>query len=498
MFHVRFADIGEGIHEGVLLKLFFNEGDAVKDGDSLFTLETDKVNAEIPSPVSGILKANKFKVGAKVHVGDVIVIVDDGVPGARSNMPGEPLVEEGDVVAAAMPAEQTPPPPGVISQVSETRPPTPAQAPATEGQKETILDDSVQMATVEEKGSTAVVGQIEISSNMIPSSGEATATAVVAEVGAKVLATPVARKMAKDLGVDIQKISGTGPQGRIMKADIAAAAKAKATVDSGAGVADDSATAQSKEPSGAPLSAINFGKHTVPTLDRSERVPMSMHRKAIANNMTLSKFTIPHTAVMDEIDVTDLVAFRTSSKALAEEEGVKLTYLAFFIKAVVSGLKQFPGLNASIDEVAEEIVYKHFYNIGLAVDTPEGLMVPVIKDADTKSIFELAKAIEDLSVRARSKTLKLDELSGGSFTITNYGSVGASFGVPVIKHPEAGILGVGAIVKKPVVINDEIVIRSILPVSLSFDHRIIDGADAGRFVGYIKKSLSNPNLLLML
>ena len=225
---------------------------------------------------------------------------------------------------------------------------------------------------------------------------------------------------------------------------------------------------------------------------------MSMHRKAIANNMTLSKFTIPHTAVMDEIDVTDLVAFRTSSKALAEEEGIKLTYLAFFIKAVVAGLKQYPGLNASIDEVAEEIVYKHFYNIGLAVDTPEGLMVPVIKDADTKSIFELAKAIEDLSVRARTKTLKLDELSGGSFTITNYGSVGASFGVPVIKHPEAGILGVGAIVKKPVVINDEIVIRSILPVSLSFDHRIIDGADAGRFVGYIKKSLSNPNLLLML
>jgi pyruvate dehydrogenase E2 component (dihydrolipoamide acetyltransferase) len=498
MFHVRFADIGEGIHEGVLLKLFFNEGDAVKDGDSLFTLETDKVNAEIPSPVSGILKTNRFKVGAKVHVGDVIVIVDDGVPGARSNMPGEPLVEEGDAASAAMPAEQTAPPPGVVSQVSESKPPTAAQAPATEGQKETILDESVQLATVEEKGSTAVVGQIEISSNMIPSSGEATTTAEVAEVGARILATPVARKMAKDLGVDIQKIVGTGPQGRVMKADIAEAAKATATVGSGAGAADASATAQSKETSEAPSRSVDFGKHTVPTLDRSERVPMSMHRKAIANNMTLSKFTIPHTAVMDEIDVTDLVAFRTSSKALAEEEGVKLTYLAFFIKAVVSGLKQFPGLNASIDEVAEEIVYKHFYNIGLAVDTPEGLMVPVIKDADTKSIFELAKAIEDLSVRARSKTLKLDELSGGSFTITNYGSVGASFGVPVIKHPEAGILGVGAIVKKPVVIDDEIVIRSILPVSLSFDHRIIDGADAGRFVGYIKKSLSNPNLLLML
>ena len=494
MFHVRFADIGEGIHEGVLLKLFFNEGDAVKDGDSLFTLETDKVNAEIPSPVTGILKANKFKVGAKVHVGDVIVIVDDGVPGARSNMPGEPLVEEGDTATAVMPSEQTAPPPGVISKVSETNPPTAAQAPATEGQKETILDDSVQMATVEEKGSTAVVGQIEISSNMIPSSGEGMTVAPVAEVGARVLATPVARKMAKDLGVDIHKVAGTGPQGRIMKADIAEAAK----VITGAATAEASAVEKDIQAADTNMGSVGtFKKHAVPMLERSERVPMSMHRKTISNNMTLSKFTIPHTAVMDEIDVTDLVAFRTTSKVMAEEDGVKLTYLAFFIKAVVSGLKQYPGLNASLDEVAEEIVYKHFYNIGLAVDTPEGLMVPVVKDADSKGIFELARDIEDLSERARAKTLKLDELTGGSFTITNYGSVGASFGVPVIKHPEAGILGVGAIVKKPVVIDDAIVIRSILPVSLSFDHRIIDGADAGRFVGHIKRLLSNPNLLLM-
>jgi len=466
MFHVRFADIGEGIHEGVLLKLFFNEGDAVKDGDSLFTLETDKVNAEIPSPVTGILKANKFKVGAKVHVGDVIVIVDDGVPGARSNMPGEPLVED-DIVA---------------KNGAETIAKTAAET----------VDSSVKLESVEEKGSTAVVGQIEISSNMIQASSEGMAVKEVLEVGARVLATPVARKMAKDLGVDIHKIKGTGPQGRIMKADIAAAAETpEAAQQASAHLPKPSPSTES------PFGMVNYGKHAVPMLERSERVPMTMHRKAIANNMTLSKFTIPHTAVMDEIDVTDLVALRTASKVLAEEDGVKLTYLAFFIKAVVSGLKQYPGLNASLDEVAEEIVYKHFYNIGLAVDTPEGLMVPVIKDADSKGLFDLANAIEDLSERARAKTLNLNDLSGGSFTITNYGTVGASFGVPVIKHPEAGILGVGAIVKKPVVIDDAIVIRSILPVSLSFDHRIIDGADAGRFIGHIKRLLSNPNLLLM-
>jgi pyruvate dehydrogenase E2 component (dihydrolipoamide acetyltransferase) len=465
MFHVKFADIGEGIHEGVLLKLFFNDGDPVKEGDSLFTLETDKVNVEIPSPVSGKLHINRFKVGAKVHVGDVIVIVDDGEPGVRSNMPGGEILED---------------PAGGTANVAS--------------QPETRTE------SVEERGSTAVVGQIEISEAVIPSSGEAHASEPVTTTGGKVLATPVARKMAKDLGVDISTIAGTGPQGRVMKEDIRKAAEAK----SGSGVSGQSAPPSIGGQSGTPQqpeAAVSYGsaypKTRIPQMDRTERVPMTMLRKTIAANMSLSKFTIPHTAVMDEIDVTDLVSFRNASKIIAEQEGAKLTYLAFFIKAVISGLKLYGGLNASLDETTEEIVYKKFYNIGIAVDTPDGLMVPVIKDADRMSLLDLAHAIEDLSARARSKTLKLEELTGGSFTITNYGAVGASFGVPVIKHPEAGILGVGTIVKKPLVIEDEIVIRSVLPVSLSFDHRIIDGADAGRFIGHLKKLLSNPNTLLI-
>lgn len=459
MFHVKFADIGEGIHEGVLLKLFFNEGDTVKEGDSLFTLETDKVNAEIPSPVDGVMKAIKYKVGSKVHVGDVIVVIDDGEPGIRSNMEGgEEITEESS---------------GSGSSV-ETTP-------------------AVKHETVEEKGSTSVVGQIEISDEVIASSGEASAP-VAAVSNKRVLATPVARKMAKDLGVDIQSIVGTGPQGRVMKDDIRKAAEAKGSVAPKASPAQTSAT---------PASVVSgegrggYPKYAVPQMDRVERVPMTMLRKTIADNMALSKFTIPHTAVMDEADVSELVAFRTEAKELASAQGVKLTYLAFFIKAVVAGLKKYKGLNASLDEVAEEIVYKQFYNIGIAVDTPDGLMVPVIKDADRLSVFEIAEKIEDLSARARTKSLKLDELGGGSFTITNYGAVGASFGVPVIRHPEAGILGVGAIVKKPVVKDDEIVIRSVLPLSLSFDHRVLDGADAGRFVALVKHLLENPKVLLM-
>lgn len=446
MFHVKFADIGEGIHEGVLLKNFFEKGDEVSEGDTLFTLETDKVNAEIPSPVSGKLVENRYSAGDQVNVGQVIVIVDDGEPGVRSNM------ETGEVLEEAAQSDRQ-------DAVEKTEP---------------------KMESVEEAGSTAVVGQIEISSDVIESSVEANEQPSDSQEGRKILATPVARKMAKDLGVDIQKIIGTGPQGRVMKADIQKAAEGKSEPK-----VQESKPAQLKQ------------NQAIPQMDQTERVPMTTLRKTIAKNMTLSKYSIPHTAVMDEADATELVAFRKRVKAMAEEKGVKLTYLAFFVKAVVAGLKKFPYLNASLDETTDEIVLKKFYNIGIAVDTEEGLMVPVIKNADQKSVFEIANAIEDLSNRARSKSLTMEDLTGGSFTITNYGAVGASFGVPIIKHPEAGILGVGAITKKPVVLEDEIVIREILPLSLSFDHRIIDGADAGRFVAEVKKLIGNPELLLL-
>ncbi|MRS04695.1 2-oxo acid dehydrogenase subunit E2, partial [bacterium] len=340
MFHVKFADIGEGIHEGVLLKLFFNEGDSVKEGDSLFTLETDKVNAEIPSPATGILKSNKYKVGAKVNVGDVIVIVDDGKPGMRSNMEG------GEVLAEA----------GVADDKSSELP-IKADAPYTE--------------SVQERGSTAVVGQIEISDSVIASSGEMTTKSESASEQQRVLATPVARKMAKDLGVDIHKVIGTGPQGRVMKNDIQMAADSQGDVSKLISVSTTANTAVPSPTSSPAHESYGraYPKTRVPELENSERVAMSMLRKTIANNMSLSKFTIPHTAVMDEIDVTELVTFREQAKQLAATEGAKLTYLAFFIKAVISGLKVYKGLNASLDEEAEEIVFKHFYNIGIAVDT---------------------------------------------------------------------------------------------------------------------------------
>ena len=380
MFHVKFADIGEGIHEGVLLKILVQEGQSIKEGEDLFTLETDKVNAEIPSPTDGIVKSIRFKVGDKVNVGDVIVILDDGKAGVRSNMEGGESIQE-------EPKAQT------------------------------------EMQPVVEASGASVVGQIEVSSDLIASSGEGRMQEVAQTQNTrKILATPVARKMAKDLGVDIQKVVGTGPQGRVMKADI------KLAANSTLGSPEMGTPNQTVQKVQAAPTAQNLPIPMKVDEDRVQRVPMTMLRKTIAENMTLSKYTIPHTLVMDEADVSDLVTFKAETKALAESQGIKLTYLAFFIKAVVLGLKKYAYLNASLDSERDEIILKNYFNIGIAVDTPEGLMVPVIKGADHMSLFEIAQNIDELTQKAREKTIKLSDLSDGTFTITNYGAVGASFG----------------------------------------------------------------------
>lgn len=231
--------------------------------------------------------------------------------------------------------------------------------------------------------------------------------------------------------------------------------------------------------------------------ERVERIKISKLRKTIATKMVESKHIIPHTAMMDEFDMTALVEFRAAQKELASAHGVKLTYLPFIVKAVVRAAKDVPIINSSFDEANEEIILKKYYNVGIAVDTPDGLIVPVIKDADQKSIFEIAKEIERLATASRERTIQLPDLQGGTISITNYGAFGSSYGVPVINYPEAAIIGVGMIEKKPVVVDDAIVIRHMMPVTISFDHRIIDGGDAGRFMLQLKQYLENPTLLLL-
>lgn len=424
MFEFKFADIGEGIHEGKILKWMVKVGDKVKDGDSLFLVETDKVNAEIPSPAKGEIAELMAQEGDIIHVGQVVVKIDDGSSEAK-----------------------------------------PHKEPVNEGEEQTA----------------GVVGEILVSSQIIEDSKENLQRNDSDGVN-KVLATPVARGLAKDLGIDINTIKGTGPAGRVMKEDIY---KAKEDLAGGPSV--------NKKPS----SPMAQGDVKSKVEGREERVPLTMLRKTIARNMVLSKTTIPHAAAMDEIDVSDLVIFRKEAKETAAVEGVKLTYMPFIIKALTLTLKEYPVFNGSYDQEKEEMILKKYYNIGIATDTAEGLMVPVVKDTDKKGIFQIAKDVASLSEGARNKTLTLEDLQGGTFSITNYGAVGAGSGIPVIKHPEVAILGIGKITKKPVVMDGEITIRDIMAITLCIDHRVIDGGDAGRFMNRFKEYLSNPMLLIL-
>lgn len=430
MFEFKFADIGEGIHEGVLLKWFVKEGDNIKEGDSLFLVETDKVNAEIPSPVGGKINRLMAEVGDTIHVGNTVVIIDDG------------------------------------RELSETK-----------KEQEPVSED--------EKGA-GVVGEIEVSSEIIESSDEGKYEEK--DIKVKVLATPVARKLAKDLGVDINQVKGTGPAGRVMKEDIQSYnEKNKDIKESNVFI----------QPVGDTFIKQPAIREEIKVYGEVERVPISRLRKTVAENMVLSKTIIPHATTMDEFDVTELVKIRTEQKEIAIDKGINLTYIPFIIKALTIALKEFPVFNSSFDDIKDEIIYKRYYNIGIATDTQEGLMVPVIKNVDSKGILELAKDLDETIEKTRNRTIGIEELYGGTFTITNYGALGSTYGVPVIRYPEVAILGIGKIDKKPVVLNDEIVIRHMMPVSLSIDHRIIDGGDAGRFLMRLKELLSNPMLLLL-
>jgi pyruvate dehydrogenase E2 component (dihydrolipoamide acetyltransferase) len=435
MYDFKFSDIGEGLHEGQILKWFFKVGDKVKEGDVLCVVETDKVNAEIPAPVSGVITKLGAEVGQTIHVGETLVMIDDTGKGAVSAAP----------------------------------------APKAEVKKDAPKPE-VKKEAAEEKGA-AVVGEVVVSNDVIASSNEGfeNSAVVVASSNAKVLATPVARKMAADLKVDLSKLKGSGESGRVMKADIQAAAKSQGSTSTG-------------------TSSVSFATPSMPTLpkDGVKRVKISKLRQAIVKAMNTANLVIPSTTLMDEIDVTKLVEFRKSQKAKLEEKGIKLTFLPFIVKAVTMAIKDYPIFNASFDHDTEEVVFKDFINIGIAVDTPDGLIVPNVKHADQKSIVTLAKEIEALGAATRARTVKLDELQNGTFSITNYGTTGIKLGTPVIKHPELAILGIGSIYRKPVVEGDQIVIRDVLPLSLTIDHRVIDGADGGRFLMKVKELLSDP------
>lgn len=454
MFHFKFPDIGEGITEGTLTKWLVQVGDEVKEGQDLAEVETDKMTTTIPSAASGKVHQLHVEEYGDLEVGKVFITIDDGSEDASS-----------PTDAPASEIEESVAPTGETDQPEETV-------------KMEIDQDAPEGERIEEE-EAGVVGSLISSRDELPPSDEGQIKQDQTAKPKKALATPVARKLAKDLGVDIQAIAGTGPGGRVMKDDIRSFAE------------------QSKAPAAKPAQADQQIAPTAAPSDANEkREPLTRIRQTISQKMMQSKDGLVHTTMIEEIDVSDLVAFREKMKPIVGED-IKLTYLPFIMKAIVLALKEFPVMNSSLDEEAKELIYKYNYNIGIATDTERGLVVPVIFDADQKSIIEIAQGIDELAELARNNELQLEQMRGGTFTITNYGAIGGSFGTPIINYPEVGILGIGRIQKKPVVKDDEIVIGHLLPLSLSIDHRMIDGAVGVRFIRFLEEALRSPELLLL-
>ena len=426
MFDFKFSDVGEGLHEGVILEWHFKEGDTVKEGELLVVIETDKVNAELTAPVSGVIKKLGAQVGQMIHVGETLVIIDDGTGG--------------DVPEASAPAEEV----------------------------------KTEAAGEGEENEQGVIGEIEVSSAVMASSNEGIAAAPTqAQASTKALATPAARKLARDLGVDINTVAGSGAHGRVMKEDIIAASGSAST------------------------QTVAAPKVSISKEGNVEVVPITKLRKAIVSAMTRSKQIIPHTVLINELEVDQLVELRQSLKNQELYADVKITYMPFIMKAVVKALQAFPIFNSSFDQENDQVVLKKFYNLGMAVDTPDGLIVPVVKNADDLTIVGLAKETRRLADLTRDRKVQLSDLKDATFSITNFGSIGVPFGTPIINHPEVAILGIGNITRKPVVRGDQVVPGFVMPLSLAVDHRIIDGADAGRFLNLVKQLLENPSLLLI-
>ncbi|MDN7241391.1 dihydrolipoamide acetyltransferase family protein [Planococcus sp. N028] len=459
-FEFRLPDIGEGIHEGEIVKWFVNVGDTIEEDDILFEVQNDKSVVEMPSPVTGTILEILVEEGTVAVVGDVLVRID--AEGAE------------DIQFKGSHAGQD----GKVQEVEEKTEELVQSSTAESSQK---IDRAPVQEEQPEVGNTGAGAQPQVETE--------------ADSTARVIAMPSVRKFARDQNVDIKQVTGSGNNGRVLKEDVEsfmnggqqpAAAPAAEEVK-----AEAPAAAQEEAPKAPAATPVPEGEFP------ETREKMSGIRKAIAKAMVHSKQTAPHVTLMDEVDVTELVAHRKKFKDIAAEKQIKLTYLPYVVKALVSTLREFPALNTSLDDATSEIVQKHYFNIGIAADTDRGLLVPVVKNADRKSVFSISAEINELAEKARSGKLSPSEMKGASCSITNIGSAGGQWFTPVINHPEVAILGIGRIAEKPVIKNGEIVAAPVLALSLSFDHRMIDGATAQHALNHIKRLLSEPELLLM-
>ena len=442
----KLPDVGEGMAEGEIVSWLVSEGDTVEEGDSIAEIQNDKSVEELASPVDGTIKKFLVEPGTVASVGDPIVEID--AEGHEDSSDSSDAAEETATETAASSEE------------------------ATAGAKETA-----------------------------PAQSEGAPTGDVVETSdpnKRVLAMPSVRQYAREKDADISRVTATGKGGRVTKEDID-------TFLQGGG-AQEATSTQEESTQESTSTAASTGTAVSTDVkpfksgrsDQETREKMSTTRKAIANAMVNSNLTIPSVALFDEVVVDKLWDHRKKFKDVAAEQDVKLTFLPYIVKAVIAVLRKFPELNTSLDDTTNEIVYKNYYNIGIATDTDRGLYVPVIQDADSKGMFQIAKEITELSGKAHDGKLKGSEMADGSISISNIGSVGGSFFTPIINHPEVAIVGVGRIAQKPVVnAEGEIVPARVQELSLVFDHRVIDGATGQQAMNELKRLLADPELLLM-
>ena len=472
-------ELAESVVEGEIVKWLVGEGERVEEDQPVVEVMTDKVTVELPSPYAGVLEKQLVKEGDVVPVNEPIALFGDG-----ASVPAEAESTEADT--------ETDPAPSL--QAEEERSIVEPGGPAEEDDGDSL---SLFKASKDvDEGPTFQVRRAEQET-----SGASEAKGATGPYG-RPLAVPAARKLARAEGVDIAEVQGSGPNGRIRVEDVR---KHTELVKAGDAKSKEAAPASSQPAQSAQPAQPTVGRTVYKTPqgygELEQRIPVRGLRRAISNQMVASHLQSVRTLHVDEADVGELVAMRARLKPLAEKRGVKLSYLPFILKAVVAALKAFPMINASLDEDAGEIVRKHYYNLGVAVATDNGLVVPVVRDADRKSVLELATEVSDLAERARTGKLAPENVKGGTFSVTNIGSLGGLFSFPIINVPEAAILGVHSIKKRPVVVEDAgedvIVARPMLYLSLSFDHRVVDGAEAAMFAGYIIELLETPESLML-
>ncbi|HEY3347481.1 MAG TPA: dihydrolipoamide acetyltransferase family protein [Nitrospirota bacterium] len=474
-YEFKFPDIGEGLTEGEIVEWKVKPGDKVADHQTILEVETDKAVAEVPSPKAGYIVSLKGGPGDIINVGEVIAVIDDTPPAQTGTMPAAEKAEKPRTAGAPAEAPMKELTPAPVQEKVEKSPSPPTPAPKQERAKPTELNVSPDVYA-QKGGSVGVVGQLEEA----PEEEEEKAAAAPAQQTTvsrpQVDALPKERMLAKQLGVEIGQVRGTGPKGRVTEEDIKKYA--------GQGMPVKGARGPEGEPG-----ADTYGP--------VERVPLRGVRRKISQAMVESLTKSAQVTTMDEADAGLLWFIRGKVKDEAAAQGVHLTLLPFIIKAVIGALKRDPLMNSAMDDEKNEIMVKGYYNIGIAVETEDGLIVPNVKDADKKTIIEIAREIEDLSAKARKRTLDIRELRGGTFTITNYGSIGGTFATPVLNYPEAGILGVGRLSEKAAVEDGAIKVKKVLPLSLTFDHRVLDGAKAQHFLNSVIRHIEDPDLFLV-